>query len=332
MHIITKDEVKRFKDFLDTHETFIIAGHKEPDGDCVACTLAVSELIKKIGKKTVTVNAGPFKRTELKRYERKFVQRLKNSLFKSSTGLIIVDCSEIQRLGDIDERLSKLDSFIIDHHKTAAADITKAIIDPTAPAAACIVQQLFENIVGKPDIATAEILFFGLATDTGFFRFLDKTGKETFEAASRLVDYGANPRTTYDDITGGKPYSTRKLLGVLLSKAESHFDGKLVVTVENIEDTRRYGQEGRDSDSLYQLLLSCASVQAVVFLREESEQTCTLGFRSRNEIDVSAVAAVFGGGGHKNASGALTEGTPETILPKIISEFGKIFNITSEKV
>ena len=325
MHIITKDETKKFKAFLDAHDTFIVAGHKEPDGDCVGSTLGVIELIKKLEKKAIAVNAGPFKRTELKSYEKKFTNKIKKSLFKSKTGLIIVDCSELSRIGDIDERLSELDCFILDHHKTAEAGMANAIVDPTAPAATCIVQQLYENIVGTPNTATAEILFFGLATDTGFFRFLDKTGKEAFEAASRLVGYGANPRITYDNITGGKPYSTRKLLGVLLTKAESYFDGKLVVTVENIEDTRRYGQEGRDSDSLYQLLLSCASVQAVVFLREESEQTCTIGFRSRDEIDVSAVASVFGGGGHKNAAGALTEGTPGTLLPKIISEFEKIF-------
>ena len=326
MRIITQLETERFKNFLDAHESFIIAGHKEPDGDCIASTLGLSELVKRLGKKAYTVNAGPFKRTELKKYERKFKIKLKNSLFGTKkTALIITDCSEYPRLGDIDERLSTLDSFIIDHHKTADANPENSIIDPSAPAAAYIVQQLFENIIGKPDVSTAETLFFGLATDTGFFRFLDATCKETFEAASRLVECGANPRTTYDDITGGKPYSTRKLLGVLLSKAEAYFDGKLVITVENIEDTRRYGQEGRDSDSLYQLLLSCASVQAVVFIREESELTCTLGFRSRNDIDVSAVASVFGGGGHKNAAGACTEGTPHVLMQKVLNEFSKIF-------
>ncbi|MCR4940302.1 MAG: bifunctional oligoribonuclease/PAP phosphatase NrnA [Treponemataceae bacterium] len=325
MHIITQAETEKFKGFLNAHEAFIIVGHKEPDGDCIASTLGAAELVRRLGKKAVTVNAGPFKRTELKKYEKYFNQKVKNSIFKKNVALIIVDCSEMQRLGDIDERLSSLDSFIIDHHKTSAADIQNSIIDSTSPAAACIVQQLFENIIGKPDTETAETLFFGLATDTGFFRFLDTTGKEAFQAASRLIEYGANPRTTYDDITGGKPWSTRKLLGQLLSKAETHFDGRLAITIENIDDTRRFGQEGRDSDALYQLMLSCASVQAVVFLREESEQTCTLGFRSKDDIDVSKVASIFGGGGHKNAAGACTEGTPETIMPKILSEFEKIF-------
>ena len=326
MHIITQSETEKFKNFLDAHDSFIIAGHKEPDGDCIASTLGLAELVKRLGKKTYTVNAGPFKRTELKKYEKEFKKKLKNSLFgNKKTALIMTDCSEFFRLGDIDERLSSLDTFIIDHHKTADANPDNSIIDPSAPAAASIVQQLFENIIGKLDAATAETLFFGLATDTGFFRFLDSSSKETFKAASRLVECGANPRATYDDITGGKPYSTRKLLGVLLSKAETYFNGKLVITVENIEDTRRYGQEGRDSDSLYQLLLSCASVQAVVFIREESEQSCTLGFRSRDNIDVSTVASVFGGGGHKNAAGACTEGTPLSLTKKIIDEFSKVF-------
>lgn len=326
MHIITQAETEKFKRFLDAHDVFIIAGHKEPDGDCVASSLGVAELVKKLGKKAITVNAGPFKRTELKKYEKHFSQKVKKSLFNKKLALIIVDCSEFQRLGEIDDALSSLDHFIIDHHKTSSADTEKSIIDSTAPAAACIVQQLYENIIGKPDTNTAKTLFFGLATDTGFFRFLDESGKEVFQAASRLIGYGANPRTTYDDITGGKPWSTRKLLGTLLTKAETYFDGKLAITIENIEDTRRYGQEGRDSDSLYQLLLSCASIKAVVFLREESEQTCTLGFRSKDEIDVSSVASKFGGGGHKNAAGACTEGTPSSLLPRIINEFEGILN------
>ena len=36
MHIITQEETEKFKKFLDSHESFIIAGHKEPDGDCIA--------------------------------------------------------------------------------------------------------------------------------------------------------------------------------------------------------------------------------------------------------------------------------------------------------
>ena len=176
------------------------------------------------------------------------------------------------------------------------------------------------------DKEIADILFFGLCTDTGFFRFLDSDTCEVFEGVSRLVKNGANPRQTYSDINSGKPFSTRKLLGIMLSRAEQYFNGKLIVTYETLEDTNLFGKEGRDSDSLYQLLLSVDGVQAVLFVRQDTDKTCTAGFRSKDVVDVSAIASKFGGGGHKNAAGLSTEGTLDTLLPKIISEFEKILS------
>ncbi|MBQ0166086.1 MAG: bifunctional oligoribonuclease/PAP phosphatase NrnA [Treponema sp.] len=325
MKLLTQEQITAFKKFIDSHNSFIVAGHKEPDGDCVASSLGIARLLKAFGKNYCILNAGPFKRTEIRPYEKYFTSVLPKSFQKAEdAAVIIVDCSELSRLGDADPIITRLDTYILDHHKTAECS-GNAIVDPTSPAAACIVQQLYEALVGPLDKETADILFFGLSTDTGFFRFLDTNSAEVFMAASRLVAAGANPRSTYDEITGGKPWSTRKLLGTMLDKAERYYGGKLIITTENLEDTRRMGSEGRDSDSLYQLLLAVEGVEAVVFVREETDKTCTLGFRSRNEVDVSSIASVFGGGGHKNASGALTEGTPGSLIPKIKEEFCKFF-------
>ena len=107
------------------------------------------------------------------------------------------------------------------------------------------------------------------------------------------------------------------LLGVLLGRAERYLDGRLVVTYETLEDTKKWGLEGRDSDSLYQLMLSAKGVEAVVFLRQDTPTTCTGGFRSQDKIDVSAVAAKFGGGGHKNASGGKLQCSMEEALEKV---------------
>ena len=169
----------------------------------------------------------------------------------------------------------------------------------------------------------AKILFFGLSTDTGFFRFLTNESKEVFNSAARLVESGANPRTTYQDITSGKPWNTRKLLGILLDRAERYENGKLVITYETLEDTKKYGQEGRDSDALYSLMLEVESVEAVAFIRQDTEFTCTLGLRSKDKCDVSLIAKTFGGGGHKNASGASTNGIIKDLIPRLLTEFSK---------
>ena len=91
-----------------------------------------------------------------------------------------------------------------------------------------------------------------------------------------------------------------------------------------MDDTHKLGTEGRDSDALYQLLLSSKDVKAAVFLRQDSPTTCTGGFRSLDDVDVSQIAAKFGGGGHKNASGMSTEGRIETLIPSIVKEFARI--------
>jgi phosphoesterase RecJ-like protein len=271
------------------------------------------------------LSAGPFKRPEIRDHAKLFSNEMTflSEPERKKTGLIILDCSEIERLGEIEGDLKNLDTFIIDHHKTSDAS-ENCIVDPSSPATACLVQQIYEKMIGKLPKQTAEYLFFGLSTDTGYFRFLNTESAEVFKAAARLVESGANPRTTYDKITGGKPYSTRKLLGIMLDRVERRYNNKLAVTYETMEDTKEWGQEGRDSDSLYSMLLSVDGIEAVLFVRQDTEFTCTCGFRSRDKVDVSAIAAKFGGGGHKNAAGLSIDGKIPEILEKICAEFKKV--------
>lgn len=327
MKEIQENNIQEFKDFISNHQYFYVIGHKEPDGDCIASCLGIADILKKSNKEYKLLSAGPFKRPEIKKFEKQFSNKTDflDNKDREITGLIILDCSELSRLGEIDGDLSGLDIFVIDHHKTSnLPENAKGFIDPEAPACAYLVQIFYEKILGKIPLKLANILFFGLSTDTGYFRFLSQDSAEVFMAAARLVSYGVEPRMIYNEINSGKPYSTRQLLGVLLSKAERYLDGKLVITYETLEDTKKYGSEGRDSDALYQLLLSSQDVEVAVFLRQDTISTCTGGFRSVDKIDVSQVAAKFGGGGHKNASGMSTDGKIENLIPLIVKEFAKI--------
>ena len=145
MQILDDEQCENFKAFVDSHEFFIIAGHKEPDGDCVSCCIGMAALISHFGKQYQLISAGPFKRPEIKKYATNFTNALDfmTQDERNRTGLIIVDCSELSRLGDIDGDLKGFDTFIVDHHKTADASWASYIIDPSAPAACLIVQQLY---------------------------------------------------------------------------------------------------------------------------------------------------------------------------------------------
>ena len=329
MSIITQQDSDSLKEFIQIHNNFIIIGHKEPDGDCIAACLGLASILDYYKKPYQLISAGPFKRQEIKKYESKFTDKIEfmDSEERKHTGLLITDCSEISRLGDIDFDFKGLDTFIIDHHKTSGlSENAKGYINGEAPAAAFLVQLFYEALIGPLPKELAEIIFFGICTDTGFFRFLTSSNEaaEVFNASARLNSYGADPRTTYNDINNGKPWNTRKLIGLLLSRAERHLNGKLIITYETLEDTHKLGTEGRDSDALYQLLLSTKDVEAAVFLRQDTPTTCTGGFRSLDKVDVSIIASKFGGGGHKNASGMSCEGKIDTLIPSIVKEFARI--------
>lgn len=329
MGIITQEASDSLKEFIQNHNNFLIIGHKEPDGDCIASCLGLAAIVEHFKKPYRLLSAGPFKRHEIKAYEAQFYDSVDfmDTQERASTGLIITDCSELSRLGDIDFDFKGLDTFIIDHHKTS--DIPEGslgYINGKAPAAAYLVQLFYEALIGPLPKKLAGIIFFGICTDTGFFRFLNSSNEasDLLMAAARLNAYGADPRKTYNDINNGKPWNTRKLLGLLLTRAEQYINGQLIITYESLEDTHKLGTEGRDSDALYQLLLSTKGVKAAVFLRQDTPTTCTGGFRSLNDVDVSLVASKFGGGGHKNASGMSCEGRIETLIPSIVKEFARI--------
>lgn len=327
MFEISQDTINELKAFIENHSFFFIAGHKEPDGDCITSCLGIAAILDYFGKPYQLLSAGPFKRNEVIKWQERFSDTMdfQDEGERKQTGLFIADCSEIIRLGEIEGDLKGFDTFVIDHHKTSELEASfKGYVNADAPACAFLIQLFYEKLIGQLPAELAKTLFFGICTDTGFFRFLTDNSAEVFAAVSRLVSYGADPRMTYREINSGKPFSTRKLLGILLDKAERYLDGRLVVTYESLEDTKKWGMEGRDSDALYQMMLSAKGVEAVAFLRQDTPTTCTGGFRSQDKIDVSQVAAKFGGGGHKNASGMSCNGRVETLIPQIVKEFARI--------
>ncbi|MDR2371155.1 MAG: bifunctional oligoribonuclease/PAP phosphatase NrnA [Treponema sp.] len=313
--------------FIQTGNKFLIAGHKEPDGDCVGSQLALSSVLRRLGKEAVPCSAGPFKRTEVKPYEKFFIGE-PGKAEREGSRVITVDCSAVSRTGDLAPFLEGLPSAVIDHHGAGDHPEHSAefYLDPGAPSTTFMIQRLIGALGLEPDREEARLLLFGLCTDTGFFRHVDSTGAETFAAASELIRAGASPKQIFLDINGGKSLDSRRLLAMALLRAESHFGGRLIFSSEEMEETVRFGSEGRDSDSLYQMFQSVAGVEAVVIIRQEEAGKCAVGFRSRDAVDVAAIAASFGGGGHKNAAGAAVPGTIAELRPKILEKFERIFN------
>jgi bifunctional oligoribonuclease and PAP phosphatase NrnA len=313
-------------DFIDRHGPFYVIGHKEPDGDCVGSQLALASFLKRSGKTAYLCSSGPFSRNEIMPYENRFLMEAPPEKHSERAAALILDCSSLERIGSVAETLPKVPMAFIDHHASGNAVGDVLYIDGSAPSVTTMVLLLIEAMGGKPTKEEAELLLFGLGTDTGFFRHLDERSEEIFAFVSRLVSAGASPKKAYNLMYGGKSLLSRKLMGEILTRTEPHFDGALLVSFETLQDQQRYGLASRDSDMLYQLLLSVSGCEAAMIIRQESEEVCTVGLRARDRIDVGSIAASFGGGGHRLAAGLSLRGGLEEVKDKLTAAFEPWFN------
>ncbi|MCL1958260.1 MAG: bifunctional oligoribonuclease/PAP phosphatase NrnA [Spirochaetes bacterium] len=314
--------------YIKNCSNFIIAGHKEPDGDCVSSQLALRSVLLRMGKTAIVCSAGPFKRVEIKEYSDQFTAILPE-ISRKDTKVIIVDCSGKERTGDLNESLNEFPCAIIDHHAAVthppSTKDAPVYVDSNAPACAVLIYKIINALGVELTKEEASLLLFGICTDTGFFRHLTENNAKVFEFTAKLISQGASPKKTFYKMNGGKSLSSRILLGNILSRTESFFDGKLLLSYETFSESENFGFEGRDSDSLNQMLLSVENVEAVVIIRQELADNCTVSFRSIDKVDVAQIAASFGGGGHKNASGLSMKGEIPFVKQKVLEAFKNIF-------
>ncbi|MCX7026329.1 MAG: bifunctional oligoribonuclease/PAP phosphatase NrnA [Spirochaetes bacterium] len=312
-------------DYIERHDCFYVLGHREPDGDCIGSQLALSSFLKRIGKRVHTLSSGPFTRSEILLYEHRFKDEAPPEKDFERAAALVLDCSSMGRIGQVSETMPKVPVAFIDHHSSDEPSGEADYIDKSAPAVTVMVFLLMKAMGQVPTKDEAELLFFGLATDTGFFRHLDERGAETLRIASQLVEAGASPKRTFQEINGGKTLFSRKLLGEILMRVEPCYGGKLLVSYVTLEDQQRYGMASRDSDFLYQIIMGIAGCEACFVVKQEAEDSCTVGFRSKDRIDVAAIAARFGGGGHRLASGLSMQGSVDSVLDRLVQAFAGEF-------
>ncbi len=303
----------------------------EPDGDCVGSSLALASALRRAGKEVHQFNPGPFDRSEIQDYRDSFLPHVPEHLRHNKTGrlVVILDCSLPERIDALATEIEALPTVVVDHHPVGDPMGDVAWVVPDAPATAVLVQILIESLDLTPTSDEAQRLLFAFSTDTGFFRHTNETHAPAFAALSRLLSYGASPRDAHAQMFGHKTLESRKLIGTLLERMQSHFDGRFLVTWERLEDTRRVGKANRDSDAFYQLAFAIGSCEALVLIREEAPGRCTGSLRSRKDIDVSTIARSFGGGGHKNAAGFLAEIDCMDLVTRMVEEFEPLFAPTN---
>ncbi len=291
---------------LREREEFVVIGHVSPDGDCLSSQMAMNSMLLKMGKNVQMANAGPFDRSEISHLRSDFLNHIDDELKQRDPLIVVVDCSSPERIGHLADEIKGLTTVVFDHHSSGEQFGTYRYIVPRSVSTTLIIMQLYKALDVEISQEIAEHLFFGFATDSGFFRFINAYRGETLRLAAELVDLGVSPNVMNDRMTGGKSFGYIKYLGKLIDRSESLFDGKVMISSSCLEDSKQYITTDKPSDSLYTMLLSVQGVEVVLFFKELEGERTEVGFRSSHQssINVGALAESFGGGGHKKAAGA----------------------------
>ena len=318
---------EEFIHFIQTGTKFIIAGHREPDGDCIGSQLALCSILTRMGKESIACSAGPFRRAEVAPYANQF-KAIPDEKDKAGARLILIDCSEHERTGDLEQHIKHLPTGIIDHHATAktfpATEKLPYYIDPAEPAVTLMILSLVVSLGLELTKEEAELLLLGLCTDTGFFRHIEENSAEIFIKTAELLKAGVSLKKAYHAIYGGKSLNSRIMLGRVLSRSKMFLDKRLIISYEHYDDVKELGMESRDSEVLYQQLQSVTGAEVVAFIRQENENHCSVGLRSRDHIDVGIIAHELGGGGHKHASGFNIDGDIASVQKLILEKIQKL--------
>lgn len=287
-------------DFLRSYGSFYVVGHKEPDGDCIGSQLVLASALSRLGKRVYALNPGPFERQEVNGWNSDFITTPEDA--PSAEAAIVVDCSSDDRIGPFVDTIRPLPTLVIDHHTSGEDFGSVRFVFPRVPATTILVASIVIALDLELTEREAQMAFLGLATDTGFFRFLEPHQAVAFEAAAHLVRCGASPRTVDTAMFHNRSFESRILIARMIQRAERIADESIILTYQTRQDHLELGSR-RDSDSLYQLLLSIEQVRAIVVVKEKPEG-CAISLRSNDDFDVGKLASEFGGGGHQKASGA----------------------------
>jgi phosphoesterase RecJ-like protein len=295
----------------------LLTCHRNPDGDALGSELAIAELAEKIGVETVIVNRDktPANLRALPGADRIVVSEDLPDDFPEKFDLVItVECPQIERAGF--EGLARLPILNIDHHPDNPSYGVVNYLDHEAPAVGEMIWRMFGEIGVLPSPNAATNMFAALSTDTGDFRYSNATGR-AFRAAAEMVDAGAQPPEVANWVHNNRSLSSVRLLGESLRALQILCHGKLALITADQEAFRRANAGPEDTEETVNIPRSIAGVEAVAYLKQWEPDVVRVSLRSRGSVDVRAVAASFGGGGHPNAAGCTISGPLSEVQEKV---------------
>ena len=301
-----------FKNF--ENKSILITGHINPDGDALGAALAFKIILNELDyhadvcfdiKENLPSNLNHLPLDLITREPKEHYDKV-----------FVFDCGNPQRLGKLESLShSATEVVVVDHHiDPSFGDIQ--IIDPTAASTTQVLFREIKKFNYQISQDVANCLMTGLITDTGRFQY-SNTDSEVFNIAAELMNSGAELTKISENIYGSISFNAMKLQSEIIKRIELFTDHSLVVSYVLQEDYNKYNIEESEVDFLIDSIRLVKESNIALLLKEQPDKSFKGSLRSRTDLDVQQIASIFGGGGHKAASGFSTTLSMEEIITKV---------------
>jgi len=306
----TMKELQQAKKYFEKSKNILILLHQDPDGDTISSSLALCTYFERQGKKVdLAVNDDI---PEVFKFLISDVEIKKDFLFGDYDLIIAVDCGDAVRTGFPArlEQIAKNKYLVnIDHHfKNSLHKIARLnLVDETASAAAEIIFELLIYLGAKIDSKVATYILAGIYYDTGGFQHSNVT-ERTLKITSECIRLGGRISYVANKISASKKTAGLKLWGIALGRMHIKDNGIVYTYLKN-SDLAQVGADVEDASGIVNLINSVLNSRLAVLLIETPDGNIKASLRTEEDtIDVSDLARLFGGGGHRKAAGFTIEG------------------------
>jgi len=307
----------------------VLTSHARLDGDAVGSTLALWHALRNAGVEAHVFFEPPTPAVFdcLPGME---MRASDVSQLPPAHHLVVIDCSSLDRAGERIARLpGRAQTVNIDHHASNTRFGDLNCVAPTASSSGEMVYALLAANGVALTAAIAECLFAAILTDTGRFSHQDTT-PEALEACAECIRAGAAPDEVARQVFPSPSRAQVELRNMAMGTLRFHADGRIASMAVTAEMFGRTGLAPVDTEGFVEALIGIRGVSAAVLLKEMPGDGCVkVSMRSRDPVDACAVAALYGGGGHRYAAGCEIAQPTDDVRRMIVDQLRRHLRATS---
>jgi len=292
-------------------------GHVGPDGDALGSILALTLAARRAGKEAYATFGEPFVLTPI------YDELDRSTLvppgeFPEGLDVVVAcDTAARDRLGSVGKVAESATTLIVvDHHGSNDGFGDIRWIRPDAAATAQMIFHLLRALDWEIDAAVGAAIYTGIVTDTGRFQY-SSTTPDVHHIAAELLEAGVRQDRLGEKLFEEAPFGYYRVVANVMGRAVLERELRLVWSVMYHADLEEGGIGYEDTDGLVDLVRMAREADVACLLKERESGVIKGSLRSRGVVDVAAVAATFGGGGHHNAAGFTFSGTIDEAIERV---------------